>query len=174
MSEYAERLNDLGYDPGDGLPYRIPGERQFGLRRQLLSSGEFSYGLELLEGTVTIPRSTQWHQMYFDLVKYEITPADWNRAVTETVRTGNDGKSRMPSPEAMIARANAGAGRGANRFQQEMNAHAGRWIFRCSDCGYRRLTLANDLDRAPTRCTECEERMTWVDRAAVDTQGGRD
>lgn len=147
------------YNPADSLPFRIPGEPSTGLRAQLLNSGEFSYGLELLEGTVAVPHAPQWNQQYFDLVKYELTAADWKKAVVETIRIGNDGKSRMPSPETMIARAGIAS-------RQEPNYHAGRWIFRCEECGRKGMTQGTPVE-PPAKCRECEERSDWSDRVAA-------
>jgi hypothetical protein len=147
-------MSERAWDPQTGLPFRVPGQPTNTVAVPRLSQEAFSRGLELLTGWVNVPRGPVL-QEYFDMVRYELTEIDWLRAVRKTIREGNDGRTRMPSPATMIARA------GVRPPAQEGDPYAGRWVFACAECGRRGMTAGTPAE-PPKVCRECEKRRAWT------------
>lgn len=148
---------ERSYCKGCGLPFRVPGRVQLPARPgPRLSYDDFTDGWLKLKAFVRVPVIPSAQAVYYDLVKWSIDRRGWERAVNETIRTAES--SRLPSPEQMIARS------GYEKPKSDIDPHAGRWVFRCSECRYSFMTQARDLHEPPATCTRCQEaqsRAEW-------------
>lgn len=144
-------MTERTWNPATGLPFQIPGARRSNVAVLTLTREDFIRGLLMLESYCRIPKAGPPRDVYYDMVKYELTRDEWMKAVRAAIFQG---VSRMPSPAAAIELADP-------RRYDDRDPHAGHWIFYCPGCDHKFITR-EPMDDPPERCGACRKEDAWA------------